>query len=95
VIYLQSDFIAISAAYERLVNKEDELHQKAKTCQTIIDLVINDLLLSGESYHLMTVETLLNSLQSVQEEIIIELSLVHIQKGISAFILKQARDMGN
>jgi N12 class adenine-specific DNA methylase len=89
---LQNEFDEIVATYEHLVNKEDELISKAKTCEMIIDRVIQDLLVHGEAYHFLTMEALLNAMQGVQEEVLVELSLTRIQKGLQAFLMKWARD---
>ena len=91
VKYMQNDLSSVAVAYERLVNKEDELIGKARTCEMIIDLVIKDLLANGQEYHFLTMEALLNAMQTVQEETLVELSLTRIQKDLHACLMKHTR----
>ncbi|MFD2334369.1 hypothetical protein ACFSR7_34430 [Cohnella sp. GCM10020058] len=86
-----NEYEARAAAFKRVVTIERELAKKATTCEMIIDLVIKELLANGATYHFFTMESLLNVMQNVQEEIIVELSHARIQKGLHAFLMKQAR----
>lgn len=88
---MENDYKAVATAYERLVSKEDELVLKARTCEWAIDSVIQGLIEHGQELHLFIVERLLNAMREVQEEILVELSLIKIQKGLIAYHLKQAR----
>ncbi|MGO4350099.1 hypothetical protein AB4Z45_32005 [Paenibacillus sp. MCAF9] len=65
------DFKAVAAHYELLVVKEDE------SCVDVVGKSIQSLLAYGHEYDNKTVE----ALQNVQEQVLVELSRIRIQKG--------------
>lgn len=86
---MQNDFSSVASDYERVVSKFDKLTIQVRTCEAIIDMVIQELVIRGHEYDLFTIEDLLNSMQRVQGDILVELSLMRIQKGLQAYKMKQ------
>ncbi|MFC5701037.1 hypothetical protein ACFPVX_07065 [Cohnella faecalis] len=71
---MQNDFSSIASDYERVVSKFDKLTIQARSCEAIIDMVIQELVVRGHEYDFFMMEDLLNALQRVQEDVLVELS---------------------
>lgn len=89
----EHDLKAVAEQYEQFVLQEDKLSQQTKTCEDFIGHSIQSLLAYGREYDAETVENLLMALQSVEEEILIELSRVRIKKRLYAFLMEQEAEV--
>lgn len=86
---MYDQFSDVSARYEGYVSIVDKLTVQAQTCESVIEMFIQLLVMNAKNHDLYTMKRLLKAMKVVREDILIELSHMQIQKGVLAIKLKQ------
>jgi hypothetical protein len=85
---MENNLQKLSNEYEQLVLIEDQLLKQAKLCEDTIKSCVQDSIVNGHDYDVNTLERLLTALQRVEGQVLNDLSMIRIQKGVYAFKMK-------
>jgi hypothetical protein len=80
----------IAEQYERVIEEEDELLERIRTCEAYLNAILEETYRSGGRHHRLTVEDILTAVFRISSDLRTELLHVQFEKTLLSCRMKQS-----